>query len=83
MYIVIGAVIFLLGVEAGLLYSIYEEGRLPEVFPPVNKVNQFAVDISKLEGGKVNLPIAQISEVLKCINKRTNGEFYKFIKKGY
>lgn len=28
--------------------------------------NEIARDITKLEGGKVNLPIAQVKEVLRC-----------------
>lgn len=49
-------------------------------FPHVKTIRDFAREVSKYEGGKVNLPIAQISEVLRVINDRTNGEFYKFIK---
>lgn len=30
-------------------------------------LNELAKEISKLEGGKINLPIAQIKEVLKCL----------------
>ena len=29
-------------------------------------MNKFAVAVAKREGGKVNLPIAQIKEVIKC-----------------
>lgn len=43
-------------------------------------VTDFAREVSAKEGGKVNLPIAQISEVLKVTNDLTNGALYKTIK---
>lgn len=43
-------------------------------------INDFAVAISKLEGGKKNLSIAQIKEVLKCANHILDGELYPAIK---
>lgn len=44
------------------------------------KVNDFAITVSEKEGMKVNLSIAQISEVLKVINKILDNELYKLIK---
>ena len=44
-------------------------------------INDFAVLISKKEGGKVHLSIAQISEVLKKVNIELNNELYKLIRK--
>lgn len=43
-------------------------------------VTAFAVKVSKHEGLKIELPIAQISEVLKIINKLTGGVLYALIK---
>jgi hypothetical protein len=45
------------------------------------KVTDFAVKVAKREGGKKNLSIAQIKEVLKIINGLFGGEFYKVIRK--
>jgi len=65
-------------------YIIKNVDKKPDnVFEPVKRVNEFSKDICKLENKKVQLNIAQVNEVLKCINSRTNGEFYKFIKRGY
>ena len=44
-------------------------------------INDFAVLISKKEGGKVNLSIAQIKEVLKKVNIELDSGFYKLIRK--
>lgn len=43
-------------------------------------INDFAVVISQLEGGKVQMSIAQIREVMKCINTQLNGGLYRLIK---
>lgn len=43
-------------------------------------INAFAVKVSKCEGLKVQLPIGQISEMLKVINKLTGGILYAVIK---
>lgn len=45
------------------------------------KITDFAVEISKLEGMKVNLSIAQIKEVLRCSDQALGGELYKLIRK--
>ena len=44
------------------------------------KVTDFAVEVAKLEGKKIELPIGQIKEVLKCVNILTDGELYSYIK---
>ena len=43
-------------------------------------VSRFATLVSRIEGGKVNLTIAQISEVVKCCNTLTEGQLYKIIR---
>jgi len=43
-------------------------------------VNDFAKNVCAEEGGKVNLSIAQVKEVLKVTNKLTNGALYKSIR---
>ena len=45
------------------------------------KVTELRDAIAAMEGGKVNLSIAQISEVLKCINSYTGGDFYKWLRR--
>jgi len=45
------------------------------------KVTDFAVLVSKLEGKKINLSIAQIKECLKVTNDLLGGELYKAIRK--
>lgn len=37
--------------------------------------------ISAIEGGKENLKISQISEVLRCLNTISGGAFYKWVRK--
>lgn len=44
------------------------------------KINEFAVLVSKKEGGKQNLTIAQISEVLKIVNGLLFGIPYILIR---
>lgn len=44
------------------------------------KITELARRVSKLEGGKKNLSITQIMEVLKCVDKVTKGFFYKLVK---
>ncbi len=43
--------------------------------------NKLAVEISKLEGKKKEVNIAQIKEILKCLDFVTYGEFNKWIRK--
>jgi len=43
-------------------------------------INNFARQVCKGEGGKVNLPIAQVMEVLKVANKLLGGALYALIK---
>ena len=35
----------------------------------IRNMNDFAIAVTKLEGGKKNLTIAQVKEVLKCAKK--------------
>lgn len=44
------------------------------------KINEFASKITKLEGGKQNLTVAQVSEVLKLVNGQLWGIPYWLIK---
>lgn len=44
------------------------------------KVSELRDAIAGMEGGKVNLTIAQISEVLRCLNTITDGRFYKWLR---
>ena len=43
-------------------------------------LNAFAKRISKLEGKKKQVDIAQIKEILKIINRITNGILYSLVK---
>ena len=45
------------------------------------KITLLAKKVSKVEGKKVQVNIAQIAEVLKCINIVLDGEFYKVVRK--
>lgn len=45
------------------------------------KVSDFAVEVSKIEGKKRQVNIAQIKEILRVINDLTHGDFYRMIKK--
>lgn len=47
----------------------------------VKEVMYFAVLVSEKEGGKINLNISQIKEVLKVVNELVDGELYKIIRK--
>lgn len=47
---------------------------------PQQKITAFSKKIAAKEGGKVNLTIAQIAEVLKCANELTDGILYVVIK---
>jgi hypothetical protein len=45
-----------------------------------NSLNEFAVELCKLEGKNIQMNIAQVKELLHCINHATDGAFYRFIK---
>jgi hypothetical protein len=45
------------------------------------KVSDFAVVVSKLEGKKKPVSIAQIKEILKIVNNLTAGILYQQIRK--
>lgn len=45
------------------------------------KITTLSELIAKREGGKKQISIAQIKEVLKIINELTDGEFYKMVRK--
>jgi hypothetical protein len=44
-------------------------------------INNFAIEVSKKEGKKVQLSIAQISETLKVVNNLLGGTLYREIRK--
>ena len=44
-------------------------------------VNEFCTEISKREGKKKQVDIAQISEIIKITNDLLDGELYDLIKK--
>jgi hypothetical protein len=44
------------------------------------KISDFAREVTKLEGKKKQVNIAQIKEILKVINELTKGEFYKMVR---
>lgn len=43
-------------------------------------INKFAVIVAESEGGKKQVDIAQIKQVLKIVNRLTNGILYAFVK---
>ena len=43
-------------------------------------INQFAKEVSGMESGEKELPIAQIKEVLRCANDILGGSLYALIK---
>ena len=45
------------------------------------KINDFAVLVAEEEGGKKEMSIAQIKEVLKVTNGLLGGELYKLVRK--
>lgn len=45
------------------------------------KITDFAVEVSKIEGKKKQVNIAQIKEILKVINELMGGLLYKEIRK--
>ena len=45
------------------------------------KIKAFALLVARDEGLKKQVNIAQISEILRVINKLFGGEFYKLIRK--
>ena len=44
------------------------------------KVTTFSEEVTKLEGKKVSISIAQVKEVLRIVNDMTNGLLYVIIK---
>ena len=44
------------------------------------KINDFAVAVSKVEGKKKEVNIAQIKEILRVANEKLNGFLYKAIR---
>ena len=44
-------------------------------------VSQFSTIVTKLEGLKVHLSVAQVAEVLRCANQALDGQFYPLIRK--
>jgi hypothetical protein len=45
------------------------------------KINDFSALVAEKEGGKKQVNIAQIKEVLKVVNDLLGGALYKLIKK--
>lgn len=45
------------------------------------KITDFSKEVTLEEGKKISLSIAQVKEVLRIVNEKTNGELYKLIKK--
>lgn len=43
-------------------------------------LNKFAKEVTLAEKGKKEISIAQVKEVLKIINKKTNGILYAIVK---
>lgn len=43
-------------------------------------MNKFALKISRMEGKKVEVNIAQIKEILRCTNDLLDGKFYDIIE---
>jgi hypothetical protein len=46
----------------------------------IMKLTDFAKQVCKIEGKKINLPIAQVMEVLKAANSLLEGEIYKMVR---
>jgi hypothetical protein len=44
------------------------------------KVTTFSEKVAEIEGGRKQISIAQIKEVLRIVNDLTNGLFYAIIK---
>jgi hypothetical protein len=44
------------------------------------KITDFAKDVTLEEGKVISISIAQVKEVLKIANKKTNGALYKAIR---
>jgi hypothetical protein len=45
------------------------------------KISQFAKEVTLEEGGEISCSVAQVSEVLKVVNKLLEGELYKLIRR--
>jgi hypothetical protein len=45
------------------------------------KITDFSQKVAEAEGGKKQVNLAQIKEILKVVNNLTNGELYKLIRK--
>jgi hypothetical protein len=69
-----------------LTWNLYNQhGQLIKSWPANEKepnmtINEFAVQVSKLEGKAKQLSIAQIKEVLKASNVLLQGDLYRLIK---
>jgi hypothetical protein len=66
-------------------YQYNSQGILVRSWKPTKEkkmtINDFAVQVSKKEGKKVQLSIAQISETLKIVNQLLDGKLYREIRK--
>lgn len=45
------------------------------------KITELALKVTKCEGKKIQVNIAQVLEILRVINKITHGAFYSLIRK--
>ena len=45
------------------------------------KITTLSEKVAELEGKKKEVNIAQIKEIIRCINDITNKEFYKWVRK--
>lgn len=43
-------------------------------------ITQFATKVTKLEGKRISISVAQVSECLKIVNKLTGGILYAVIR---
>ena len=44
-------------------------------------IHEFSIHVTKAEGLKQSISIAQVKEVLRIVNQKTNGQLYTIIKK--
>lgn len=65
--------LMLIGIWIGLTYNLKPE-------EPKMNINQYAADLTKREGKKKSLTVAQVKEVLSLINKDLDGLLYPLIK---
>lgn len=62
------------------LVSTKQEDGIKPHNPKSNSINQFCVEVSKYEGKKKQVDIAQISEMVRIVNDLTKGLLYRYIR---